>query len=68
MRAYAHAREREIIGIFTIHILIVFIIPQSWKSIHPLLEKKTTRRFQQNNTSFSAKQHVIFSKTTRHFQ
>ena len=75
MRAYAHARERMIIGIFTIHILIVFIIPQSWKSIHPLLEKKqavvfskTTRRFQQNNTSFSTKQHVVFSKTTRHFQ
>ena len=73
MRAYAHAREREIIGIFTIHILIVFIIPQSWKSIHPLLEKnkpsfyekqavvfsKTTRHFQQNNTSFSIKQHVV---------
>ena len=53
MRAYAHAREREIIGIFTIHILIVFIIPQSWKSIHPLLEKK---------------QAVVFSKTTRRFQ
>ena len=82
MRAYAHAREREIIGIFTIHILIVFIIPQSWKSIHPLLEKnkpsfsakqhvifsKTTRHFQQNNTSFSVKQHVVFSKTTRRFQ
>ncbi len=82
MRAYAHAREREIIGIFTIYFLIVFIIPQSWKSIHPLLEKnklsfsvkqhvvfsKTTRRFQQNNTSFSVKQHVIFSKTTRRFQ
>ena len=59
MRAYAHAREREIIGIFTIHILIVFIIPQSWKSIHPLLEK--------NKLSFSIKQHVVFSKTTRRF-
>ena len=64
-----------IIGIFTIHFLIVFIIPQSWKSIHPLLEKKqavvfskTSRRFQQNNTSFSVKQHGVFSKTTRHFQ
>ena len=82
MRAYAHARERMIIGIFTIHFLIVFIIPQSWKSIHLLLEKnkpsfsakqhvifsKTSRRFQQNNTSFSVKQHVIFSKTTRRFQ
>ena len=60
MRAYAHARERMIIGIFTIHFLIVFIIPQSWKSIHPLLEK--------NKPSFSAKQHVVFSKTTRRFQ
>ena len=59
MRAYAHARERMIIGIFTIHFLIVFIIPQSWKSIHPLLEK--------NKPSFSAKQHVIFSKTSRCF-
>ena len=75
MRAYSHARERMIIGIFTIHFLIVFIIPQSWKSIHPLLEKKqavvfskTSRRFQQNNTSFSVKQHVVFSKTTRRFQ
>ena len=82
MRAYAHARERMIIGIFTIHFLIVFIIPQSWKSIHPLLEKnkpsfsakqhvvfnKTTRHFQQNNTLFSVKQHVVFSKTTRCFQ
>ena len=74
MRAYAHAREMRIIGIFTIHFLIVFIIPQSWKSIHPLLEKKqavvfskTTRHFQQNNTSFSAKQHVVFNKTTRRF-
>ena len=53
MRAYAHARERMIIGIFTIHFLIVFIIPQSWKSIHPLLEKK---------------QAVVFSKTSRRFQ
>ena len=75
MRAYAHAREMRIIGIFTIHFLIVFIIPQSWKSIHPLLEKKqavvfskTTRHFQQNNTLFSVKQHVVFSKTTRCFQ
>ena len=75
MRAYAHAREREIIGIFTIYFLIVFIIPQSWKSIHPLLEKKqavvlwkTSCRFQQNNTSFSVKQAVVFSKTTRRFQ
>ena len=81
MRAYAHAREREIIGIFTIHILIVFIIPQSWKSIHPLLEKnkpsfsakqhvifsKTTRRFMENKLSFSTKQAVVFSKTTRRF-
>ena len=65
MRAYAHARERMIIGIFTIHFLIVFIIPQSWKSIHPLLEKKTSRRFQQNNTSFSVKQAVVFNKTSR---
>ena len=67
MRAYAHARERMIIGIFTIHFLIVFIISISWKSIHPLLEK-TSRRFQQNNTSFSVKQHVVFNKTTRRFQ
>ena len=59
MRAYAHARERMIIGIFTIHFLIVFIIPQSWKSIHPLLEK--------NKPLFSVKQHVIFNKTTRRF-
>ena len=30
--------------------------------------EKTTRRFQQNNTLVSTKQHVIFSKTTRRFQ
>lgn len=67
MRAYAHARERMIIGIFTIHILIVFIIPQSWKSIHPLLEKKqavvfskTTRRFLQNKPMFSTKRADVF--------
>ena len=72
MRAYAHARERMIIGIFTIHFLIVFIIPQSWKSIHPLLEKKqavvfskTSRRFQQNNTSFSTKQAVDREERSR---
>ena len=29
---------------------------------------KTTRQFQQNNTSFSSKQHVTFNKTTRRFQ
>ena len=34
----------------------------------PSVEKKTTRRFQQNNTSFSTKQHVSFNKTTRRFQ
>ena len=28
---------------------------------------KTTRRFHQNITSFSPKQHVVFVKTTRHF-
>ena len=63
-----------IIGIFTIYFLIVFITSESRKSIHPLLEKKqavvfskTSRRFQQNNTSFSVKQHVIFNKTTRRF-
>ena len=28
---------------------------------------KTSRRFQQNNTSLSTKQHVVFIKTTRHF-
>ncbi len=29
---------------------------------------KTTRRFHQNDTSFSSKQHVSFNKTTRRFQ
>ena len=30
--------------------------------------KKTTHRFQQNNTSFSTKQHVVFGKTSRRFR
>ena len=33
----------------------------------PLIYSQTTRRFHQNNTSFSIKQHVVFNKTTRHF-
>ena len=59
MRAYAHARGRVIIGIFTILFLVVFITSKSRKSIHPLLEK--------NKPSFSVKQHVVFNKTTRRF-
>ena len=48
MRAYAHARGRVIIGIFTILFLVVFITSKSRKSIHPLLEK--------NKPSFYGKQ------------
>ena len=59
--AYAYAREGRIIGIFTFHFFTLLLSPL------PSVEK-TTRRFQQNNTSFSTKQHVVFSKTTRHFQ
>ena len=33
-----------------------------------LISSKTTRCFQQNDTSLSTKQHVTFNKTTRHFQ
>lgn len=34
----------------------------------PLWVKKVTRRFLKNNTSFSSKQHVVFTKTTRHLK
>ena len=59
MRAYAHARGRVIIGIFTILFLVVFITSKSRKSIHPLLEK--------NKPSFYGKQAVVLLKTSRSF-
>ena len=81
MRAYAHARGRVIIGIFTILFLVVFITSKSRKSIHPLLEKnkpsfygkqavvlwKTSRRFVKNKPSFCGKQAVVLWKTSRRF-
>ena len=66
MCAYTHARERVVIGIFTIQLSIIPILLQSGKMTNPSPEK-TTRRFQQNKPSFSVKQHVVFSKTTRRF-
>ena len=44
----------------------VFALPTfHWKPY--VVFTKTTRRFPQNNTSFSLKQHVVFTKTTRRF-
>ena len=46
-----------------------FHIPFSDLSSPPCHQlKKTTRRFQQNDTLVSTKRHVVFIKTTRHFQ
>ena len=46
-----------------------FHIPFSDLSSPPCHQlKKTTRRFQQNDTSVSTKRHVGFNKTTRQFQ
>ena len=45
----------------------VFALPTfHWKQ--HVVFTKTTRRFPQNNTSFSPKQHVVFPKTTRHLK
>ena len=74
VRAYAYARERGIIGIFTNSfldssipsllsafstLLLFFSIPPIVCEKQHVVFNKTTRRFQQNNTSFSAKQRVI---------
>ena len=74
VRAYAYARERGIIGIFTNSfldssipsllssfstLLLFFSVPPIVCEKQHVVFNKTTRRFQQNNTSFSAKQHVI---------
>ena len=83
VRAYAYARERVIIDIFTNSfldssvpsllpsfstLLLFFSVPPIVCEKQHVVFNKTTRRFQQNNTSFSAKQHVTFNKTTRRFQ
>ena len=62
------ARERVFIGIFTIPMFPFLFLFQSkgFLGFSPLL--KTTRQFQQNNTSVSIKRHVVFNKTTRRFQ
>ena len=60
------ARERVIIGIFTIPIFYFYFRVKDFSASKPLL--KTTRRFQQNNTSFPTKQHDVSNKTTRCFQ
>ena len=66
--AYAYAREGRIIGIFTFHFQtspLPFAI--SRKKQHVSFNK-TTRRFQQNNTSFSTKQRVVFREKCRNGQ
>ena len=83
VRAYAYARERVIIGIFTNSfldssvpsllpslstLLLFFSIPPIVCEKQHVVFNKTTRHFQQNNTSLSIKQHVTFNKTTRHFR
>ena len=77
------ARERVIIGIFTIPMFPFLFLFQSegFLGFYPFIENdtsvsikrhvvsnKTTRRFQQNNTSVSTKQHVVSNKTTRCFR
>ena len=77
------ARERVIIGIFTIPIFPFLFLFQGegFLGFSPFIENntsvsikryvvfsKTTRRFQQNNTMFPTEQHDVFNKTTRCFQ
>ena len=77
------ARERVIIGIFTIPMFPFLFLFQGegFLGFSPFIENntsvsikrhvvfsKTTRRFQQNNTSFSTKQHDVSNRTTRCFQ
>ncbi len=74
------ARERVIIGIFTIPIFPFLFLFQGegFLGFSPFIENntsvsikryvvfsKTTRCFQQNNTMFSTKQHDVFNKTNR---
>lgn len=72
MRAYACARERVIVGIFTLRknlllmggSLIVFLPPNiHWKQA--VVFHKTTRCFHQNDTLFFIKRYVVFIKTSR---
>ena len=61
MRAYACARMSAIEVSFAISSSAV-------PFFHPSLKgRKTTRRFHQNNPSFSSKRPVIFTKTSRCF-
>ena len=55
MRAYAYARERVIIGIFTIHLMEF----SSCFFRLSLAYKKTTCRFIENKPSFYEKQAVV---------
>ena len=67
MRAYACAREGVIVDIFTLR-KIQFLVGDSSivfsASEHPW---KTTRHFPQNDTLFSLKQAVVFTRTSRCF-
>ena len=49
------------------HPILFFRFPLMFRN-SSALSKKTTHRFQQNNTSFSTKQHVVFGKTSRRFR
>ena len=60
MRLYARARGRDVIGIFTIRIRCSRLLFRGWVFSRSL-------PFIENNTSFSPKQHVVFTKITRRF-
>ena len=60
MRLYARARGRDVIGIFTIRIGCSRLLFRGWVFSRSL-------PFIENNTSFSPKQHVVFTKITRRF-
>ena len=61
-RVRAHAWERVIIVLFTIHLLLFspcfFCLPLAYKKRHVILWK-TTRRFMKNKPSFCEKRHVV---------
>ena len=72
-RVRVRAREGRI-GVFTIQNLGLWIVFRAVASLHQNVHRKqhvvlmkTTRRFDENNTSLWRKQHVTLKKTTRRF-
>ena len=63
-RAFSHAHAYVHVSTAVSFFAVTSVTPPPHKS---LIYSQTTRRFQQNNTSFSIKQHVVFYKTTRYF-